>query len=83
MAPTGPASDDPRLATLLRLSLSASGMTPEAVRSTLDNLLQGQSVMLATNQIMAIVAGAFLLAACVIWLAPRPSRAVDMTQVGH
>ena len=64
-------------------ALSASGMTPDAVRSTLDNLLQGQSVMLATNQIMAIVAGAFLLAACVIWLAPRPSRAVDMTQVGH
>lgn len=36
-------------------ALSASGMTPDAVRSTLDNLLQGQSVMLATNEIMAVV----------------------------
>jgi DHA2 family multidrug resistance protein len=64
-------------------SLLASGMTPDAARSTLDNLVQGQSVMLATNQIMWIVCGAFVIAAAVIWLAPRPSRAVDMTQAGH
>ena len=64
-------------------SLSASGMTPDAVRSTLDNLLQGQSVMLATNEIMWLVAIAFFIAAFVIWLAPRPTRAVDMTRAGH
>jgi DHA2 family multidrug resistance protein len=47
-------------------ALSASGMTPDASRRALDNLLQGQSVMLATNQIMAIVALVCALAALAI-----------------
>ena len=64
-------------------SLIASGMTSDAARSTLDNIVQGQSVMLATNQIMTIVALAFAVAALMIWLAPKPTRAVDMTQAGH
>jgi DHA2 family multidrug resistance protein len=64
-------------------TLSASGMTPDAVRSTLDKLLQGQSVMLATNEIMAIVALAFVVSAFIIWLAPKPMRKVNMTQAGH
>jgi DHA2 family multidrug resistance protein len=62
------------------LSLS---MSPDSVRSTLDYLLQGQSVMLATNQLLGIVAIVFAIAAAVIWLAPKPGRAVDMTQAGH
>jgi DHA2 family multidrug resistance protein len=49
----------------------------------LDRMTQGQSVMLATNEIMGIVAVAFAFAACFIWLAPRPARAVDMTKAGH
>jgi MFS transporter, DHA2 family, multidrug resistance protein len=53
------------------------------VRATLDRLLQGQSVMLATNDIMWIVGAAFVVSAFVIWLAPKPSRSVDMTQAGH
>jgi len=32
---------------------------------------------------MAAVAVAFGLGALVIWLAPRPTRKVDMTQAGH
>jgi DHA2 family multidrug resistance protein len=64
-------------------SLAASGMPPDVVNGTLDRLLQGQSVMLATNEIMALVAVAFMLAACFVWLAPRPTRTVDMTQAGH
>jgi DHA2 family multidrug resistance protein len=64
-------------------SLIASGMSTDAARSTLDGLLQGQSVMLATNEIISLVAVAFCIAAMVIWLAPRPTRAVDMTQAGH
>ncbi len=58
-------------------------MTPDAVRSMLDNLLQGQSVMLATNEIMAVVGLAFVVSAFVIWLAPKATRKVDMTQAGH
>src|SRR5262245_26267845 len=64
-------------------ALASSGMSPEAVRSTLDNLLTSQSVMLATNQIMGAVALVCCAAAFLIWLAPRPSRAVDMTKAGH
>lgn len=63
--------------------LTRSGMTLEAVRNTLDGLAQGQSVMLATNAIMSYVALAFALGALVIWLAPRPSRTVDISQAGH
>ena len=58
-------------------------MTPDAVRSTLDNLLQGQSVMLATNELMFVVGVVFVVAAFMIWLAPRPTRAVNMMQAGH
>jgi DHA2 family multidrug resistance protein len=46
-------------------------------------MVQGQSVMIATNQLMFLVALAFIIAASAIWLAPKPSRAVDMTQAGH
>jgi len=64
-------------------TLSSSGMSPDAVSSMLDRMLQGQSVMLATNHIVGIVAIVFALSACLIWFAPKPSRAVDMTQAGH
>jgi DHA2 family multidrug resistance protein len=64
-------------------TLTQSGMTADAVRGTLDNLLQGQSVMLATNELMSVVGVVFVLGALVIWLAPRPTRTVDMTQAGH
>jgi len=64
-------------------ALAASGMSPGAVTEALDKLLGSQSVMLATNQIMWLVAAAFAISAFVIWVAPRPSRAVDPTQVGH
>ena len=52
--------------------LIESGLSTEASRSVLDRLISTQSVMIATNEIMMVVAGTFLLGACVIWLAPRP-----------
>jgi len=64
-------------------ALSNSGLSLDGIREVLDRLTQGQSVMLATNEIMGIVAVAFAIAACFIWLAPRPARAVDMTTAGH
>ena len=47
------------------------------VRGTLDWLLQGQSVMVATNKLFMLIGGLFIVAAFVIWLAPRPTRQVD------
>ena len=67
----------------LTRTLTGSGMSMDAVRNMLDSLLQGQSVMLATNEIMTMVAVVCGLGAFLIWLAPRPSRAVNMTQAGH
>ena len=64
-------------------ALGAGGMQPEAVTAMLDKLLGSQSVMLATNQIMWIVAGAFVVAALVIWVAPRPTHAVDPMRAGQ
>lgn len=46
-------------------------------------MVEGQSVTIATNQVMSLLAFAFAIGAAVIWCAPRPKHAVDMTQAGH
>ena len=58
-------------------------VSPDAARSLLDGMVQGQSVMVATNQILAMVVLAFVVAASAIWFAPRPTRTVDLSQAGH
>lgn len=63
--------------------LASSGMGADSTREVLDRLLQSQGVMVATNEIMATAAVAFAIAACIVWLAPKPAHAVDMTKVGH
>ena len=64
-------------------TLTASGMSQDAALTQLNNMVQSQSVMIATNHLMFLVALAFMLAASVIWLAPKPSRTVDMSKAGH
>jgi len=64
-------------------TLLNSGLSHDATVSVLDNLAQGQSVMLATNAILWTVAIVFVLASSLVWLAPKPTRAVDMSQAGH
>jgi DHA2 family multidrug resistance protein len=67
----------------MSISLGNLGMSVDAVRSTLDHLLQGQSVMVATNQLMAAVAIICGISGFMIWLAPKPMRAIDLTKAGH
>jgi len=62
--------------------LTDTGMTHDAAVGQINNMVQSQSVMIATNQLMMLVTCAFLLAAFAIWLAPRPSRAIDPAQAG-
>ena len=57
-----------------------SGMQMGQIRGSMDWLLQGQSVMVATNQIFMAIAVIFSVAAFVIWLAPKP-RVVDTSAV--
>lgn len=63
--------------------LQQSGLSPEQARQALDRLLESQGVMLATNELMGVIALVFVAGAAFIWLARRPARSVDLTQAGH
>jgi DHA2 family multidrug resistance protein len=63
--------------------MTASGFSPEAAIAQLSNLVQGQSVMIATNQLMFLVAIAFMVSAFAVWLAPKPARTVAPGAGGH
>lgn len=53
----------------------------DQIRSAIDWLVQKQSVMVATNNLFFTIAVIFVVAACVIWLAPKPRHAVDPAAV--
>lgn len=67
----------------VRTLLDSAGSTPEASLSVIDYMITQQSVMLATNQLMIAIGLAFIVAASVIWLAPKPSRVVEPGTGGH
>ncbi len=66
----------------IRTMLGSSGAEPDAVNQVIDYLITSQSVMLATNQMMWGIGIAFIFAATVIWLAPKPTRVVDPSAGG-
>ena len=70
-----------RSGTMMNL-LAQAGFTPDAAATQVNAMVQSQSVMIATNQLMAVVAGAFLVAAFAIWLAPKPGRAINPMEAG-
>jgi len=57
-------------------TLSAGGVAPGQALGQMDLLLQGQSVMLATDQIFAATSVIFLIAAVGIWFAPVAKRTI-------
>ena len=61
----------------------AQGMTHDQALYALNNLVDEQSVMIATNQTMALITIAFFIAAAMIWFAPKPRFAIDAAQAGH
>jgi len=67
----------------VRSLLESSGMAADSVLQSIDQLVNGQAVMLATNQIMTAIGIVFFVAASVIWLAPKPTRVVDAAAGGH
>jgi len=67
----------------VRSMLEQAGMLPDAVNQAIDYLITSQAVMLATNQLMMVIGVAFLVAASVIWLAPKPTRVVEPGAGGH
>ena len=62
--------------------LMAAGQTHAQALTNVTKIVQGQAVMLATNELMLTSAVVFLFAGVAIWLAPKPERAVEAT-LGH
>ena len=50
-------------------------MTHDQALAQVDNLTQSQAVMTATDQMFRILAVVFVIAALVVWLAPKPKPA--------
>jgi DHA2 family multidrug resistance protein len=62
--------------------MMASGMSHQSATASLTQIVEGQSVMLATLNTFAAVAIVFFFAATLIWMAPRPKGPID-TSGGH
>ncbi|HEY2708275.1 MAG TPA: DHA2 family efflux MFS transporter permease subunit [Caulobacteraceae bacterium] len=57
----------------VQTTLAHAGMTHAQSLAQIDNLTQSQAVMLATDQMFLVMAVAFVGAAFVVWLAPKPN----------
>jgi MFS transporter, DHA2 family, multidrug resistance protein len=64
-------------------SLTQAGSTAAQALRQLDSLVQTQAVMLATNRVFFVTAFVFLLAAGVIWLAPKTKRGGNAAAAAH
>jgi MFS transporter, DHA2 family, multidrug resistance protein len=58
-------------------AMQSMGLTAQQAVTQLDNLVQGQAVMVSTDHIFLISAILFVFGACVVWLAPKPKGAVS------
>lgn len=61
--------------------LVSQGFTNEQARQMVSQLVDKESVALATGQTFVLAAAIFAVAAMIIWAAPRPTRAVDTSAV--
>ena len=64
-------------------SMLPPGLSGQMVREMLNNLVTSQSLMLATNGLMMVIAAVFVIASVSIVLAPKAARAVDAASIGH
>jgi DHA2 family multidrug resistance protein len=62
---------------------AAAGSTGQMARELFDAMVTGQSMQLATNDLMMAIAVIFFISAFAIALAPKPTRMVDAASVGH
>jgi DHA2 family multidrug resistance protein len=61
--------------------LAQSGLSQAQAIGSVEQLVNGQAIMLSTNQVFMGCALAFLIAACAIWLSPRPRHVADTSGV--
>lgn len=62
--------------------LARGGLSESQAVVSIDQMVTGQAATLATNQVFFGCAVALAIAACAIWLSPRPKHAADTT-AGH
>ncbi|MCW3834664.1 DHA2 family efflux MFS transporter permease subunit [Sphingomonas canadensis] len=62
-------------------AMQGAGFTHDQAVAALANTVSSQAVMIGTNEVMALCAFGFGIAAMSIWLAPRPRPGVDMSGV--
>lgn len=62
-------------------ALAAQGWSMDQVRAVVAQLVDQQATALSTSHVFLISTLIFIVAAMVIWLAPRPQRAVDTSGV--
>jgi MFS transporter, DHA2 family, multidrug resistance protein len=65
------------------LVAGAPGMTGQMGRELLNYMVTSQSLLLATNGLMIVIAIVFLISSVAIVLAPKPGRTVDAAAIGH
>ncbi|MGB8603361.1 MAG: hypothetical protein WCD42_14295, partial [Rhizomicrobium sp.] len=61
----------------------SAGLQPEMARNLLDQMVQGQSIMQATNTTFLILGLITLAAAGIVWIAPRPPKRTGTVVRGH
>jgi MFS transporter, DHA2 family, multidrug resistance protein len=66
----------------MRIAMENSGISTEMISQTINAMINQQSVMLATNQVMITLSVVFIFAAFIIWAAPKPIKVVKSTG-GH
>ena len=62
-------------------TLTRGGFSTAAALGTVNNMVQGQAIMLATNQIFMGAAIVFAACAFLAWTLPKPKGPVDMSSV--
>ncbi|HEX8989887.1 MAG TPA: DHA2 family efflux MFS transporter permease subunit [Rhodocyclaceae bacterium] len=61
----------------------APALAGQAARELFDGMVTGQSLLLATNDLMIAIAIILFISAFAIALAPKPSHTVDPATIGH
>ena len=58
-------------------AMTAQGIPVESARAVLSQVVEGQSVMLATLDMFGLIAVCLGFAAAIIWLVPKPKGPID------
>ena len=64
-------------------TLNATGLSLDQAARQVENLVQTQAVMLATNRMFIVIAILMMVAACSVWIAPKPIVGARPPPGGH